>query len=58
MSQPGMSRMIGMAGTAEQGVRLVGVLPTPERYQEDRKATTGFLLVESREKIEMFPLLD
>jgi hypothetical protein len=48
MSQPGMSWM------AAKEVRLVGVLPTPERYQKDRKALTGCLQVEIREKIEMF----
>jgi hypothetical protein len=49
MSQFGMSWM------AAQVVRLEGVLQTPERYREDRKALTGCLRVEEhREKIEMF----
>jgi hypothetical protein len=40
---------------AAKEVRLVGVLPTPERYQEDRKALTECLQVEElQEKIEMF----
>ena len=48
MSQPGMSWM------AAKEVRLVEVLPTPETFQENRKALTGCLQVEIREKIEMF----
>jgi hypothetical protein len=39
---------------AAKEVRLAGVLPTPETYQEDRKALTGCLQSEIREKIEMF----